>query len=581
VYVAVLGTSLLVVAIGLGSLAVARSRMAASIQDMDGLRAREVAEAALDDVLRRLAAGTAWRETTPGAPWLEAEPFAGGTTTVWLADPDDDDLADDEADPVRVRIEAEAGGAVRRLEAIVDLQRRVHVLEPRVAAPNGIVITDAAVTGEGAMRSAGPVTASGSEVHLDVVSAEAVSGSAYHGVQMVRSVSGSVPTFADLSSQWAAGATAIDSAVLPVGGTPLEGWDLGAESTEHAGDWVIDRPWCNAYLVWGIPDMNAVEGAAVLLINDRWWDVEGAFVSVKDLLNSGTKPRMQVRVRLGDAADAPMQARLVLRYQYRTWVSWGWFGWWKYSSEFVHGGAVKSVGEDWVDLEVSADHMSWDPATEVHIAEIEIVTPGSTAAHLIDDGQLFDSALDADAPLLLHRLRLGPDSNPFGTPNSDGRYVIDLGGRDLVIRDCVIRGTLVLRNAGPGTRIEDSVAWEPVVPGDPIVIVEGTLTVAGDGRPVHEQTIGVDLDGDGARGSTMPAVLDGLIYATGRLTVQGRPTFGGSLVTRNGVHFDAAEAHFAGGRGDPDRIPAGFAVDDVVTVVRPGTLSTLGFGGGN
>lgn len=578
VYVAVLGTSLLVVSIGLGSLAVARSRMAIATQERDGAHARQVADSALEGVLRRLAAGSAWRGHEGTDPWLAGEAIAGGLVSVWLEDPEDGDLGDDAGDPVRVRIRAEAGGAVRRLELIVDFHRRARVLEPRVAAMDGIRIRDALLSGEGELLTPASIDADNAEVYLDAVAPpeQGIRGGTFHGLNRLEAVTGTMPTFGVLDTAWGSGATAIDRSPLPLGGTPLPGWDLGAESTEDFGDWNFNDCWCWPW----ISEMSAVQGAGVLAIHGRLWTDTGPDISVEELLNAGTKPRMRVRLRVHDPADAPMNVQLVLRYRTRTWIPFLWTGYWDYSSEVVHDGASTSCGADWVDLEVSTDHMSWDPRyTEVDYATIEVETPGSIADYLVDDGQVFDSALDATAPLLLHRVRLGPDSNPFGTPNAEGRYVIDLEGRDLVIRDCVINGTLVLRRAGDGTRIEGSVAWTPVVPGDPIVIVEGRLEVAPDGTPVQEEAIGVDLDGDGQRASVLPSVLDGVVFARGRMMVRGRPTIGGSLVSRGGIDFDGAAAEFLPRQGDPNHVPEGFIADAIEAFVRPGSLRILPGGG--
>lgn len=572
VYVAVLGTTLLVVSIGLGSLAVARSRMAAAMQDADGLRARELAEAGLEEVLRRLAAGTAWRQAVgEGGLWFTDDSFVSGTLSVWLADPEDGDLADDPADPVDVRIEAKAGEAVRRLRATVDLRRRASVLQPRVMAGQSMRIRDSLITGSGALRTNGQVDVQDSEVHLDVVFSDSISGSTFHGLNRVAAASSGLPGFAAMAEPWTVNATAIDIGDLPLGGTPLAGWELGAEA--GASDWFADLS-CSAVFRCGQSTEAAVEGGCVVHVFDREHDWSGAFVSIRDLLNSGVKPRMSVRVRLRDAADAPVNARLVLMYRY-------WYRFLRYYSEWFYGsGPERACGDDWVDLEVSARPMSWNSLVwQVAEAWIDVETPGSTAEHIIDDGRLYDSALDATAPLLLHRVRLGPQSNPFGKPNAAGRYVIDLAGRDLIIRDCVIEGTLVLLNAGDGTRIEGAVAWQPLVDGDPILIVQGRLTVAPDGQPVQEQTIGVDLDGDGTRASTIPAVLDGLIFARNRLAVQGRPVFGGSLMSLAGVDFDGAAAHFTARRGDPWHVPAGLTAEAVEAVVRPESLSTVGSGG--
>ena len=196
VYVAVLGTSLLVVSIGLGSLAVARSRMAIARQERDGALARHVADSALDGVLRTLAEDSVWRAHEGSDPWRADKPIAGGLVSVWLDDPEDGDLGDDGGDPVRVRIEARAGGAARRLEAVVDLHRRVRVLEPRVASLEGIRISDSMLTGEGEMRTVGEIQAQNAEVYLDAVAppAKTITGGTFHGLNRLEAVTGAMPS---------------------------------------------------------------------------------------------------------------------------------------------------------------------------------------------------------------------------------------------------------------------------------------------------------------------------------------------------------------------------------------------------
>jgi hypothetical protein len=81
-----------------------------------------------------------------------------------------------------------------------------------------------------------------------------------------------------------------------------------------------------------------------------------------------------------------------------------------------------------------------------------------------------------------------PGNNPFWpyTLSPSGIYVIDCQGENVCIRDCRIVGTLVLLNAGSGTRIEQAIHWEPAVANYPALLVDGNLSFREDGTALDE-----------------------------------------------------------------------------------------------
>lgn len=134
---------------------------------------------------------------------------------------------------------------------------------------------------------------------------------------------------------------------------------------------------------------------------------------------------------------------------------------------------------------------------------------------------------------------LSPGSNPWGSTNMEGIYVIDMGGVDIEIRDCRIYGTLVIKNAGPGTILKGSVLGEPSQPGFPILIVQGNLTIATSAAPLDEASLSTNFNPastpyQGASNATTtdkyPSALNGLVYCTGTLTTSGQVTVKGALI---------------------------------------------------
>lgn len=71
---------------------------------------------------------------------------------------------------------------------------------------------------------------------------------------------------------------------------------------------------------------------------------------------------------------------------------------------------------------------------------------------------------------------LAPAVNPFGSVNSRGIYLIDCQGAGLIIRDCRIVGTVIVKNAAY-VLVTGSVNWYPAETTLPALLVQGRLTL--------------------------------------------------------------------------------------------------------
>ena len=150
----------------------------------------------------------------------------------------------------------------------------------------------------------------------------------------------------------------------------------------------------------------------------------------------------------------------------------------------------------------------------------------------------------------MKELLVSPTRNPAGTANALGIYVINCGGGDLTIDSSRIVGTLIIKNPGSGSKVTNTVNWAPAVANYPTLIVEGSITIELTGAPLNEATAALpnynppDTPYQGASNTTStdtyPCVIQGLIYQSGSLTLQGTTEIRGIVVcwgdvTVNGI----------------------------------------------
>lgn len=131
---------------------------------------------------------------------------------------------------------------------------------------------------------------------------------------------------------------------------------------------------------------------------------------------------------------------------------------------------------------------------------------------------------------------ISPSHNPYGATNSSGVYVLDCQNTPVAISNCRIIGTLVLLNPGVGTTVSASVQWTPAVANYPCLLVRGNITLSMSATQLSESTEKVNFNPPGApfpfvggavdivQDDTYPSVIDGLVYASGNVTVGGNTT---------------------------------------------------------
>jgi hypothetical protein len=147
-----------------------------------------------------------------------------------------------------------------------------------------------------------------------------------------------------------------------------------------------------------------------------------------------------------------------------------------------------------------------------------------------------------------------PTCNSLGAPNSSGIYSIDAGGREVIIENIHVKGTLIITNTG-GNRVRfQKGGWiEPGPLNYPVLLVDtngvGNLEMSLDLDNLVESSIqlsvggfpiglfGVDFNENGSKFDVLPSYVRGIIWANTTVAYLGTNSwpFTGCLVNRHPI----------------------------------------------
>lgn len=155
--------------------------------------------------------------------------------------------------------------------------------------------------------------------------------------------------------------------------------------------------------------------------------------------------------------------------------------------------------------------------------------------YYVSEGTLIPNSLldDGSGGLSMSDVLLSPSSNPYGSPDPDGIYVINAQGKSLSIKWVRVVGTLVVINGGTGfndTELAKEVNFEPAYANYPSLMVEGDLLVkitdfslSESDRSRNYNPPGTPWQGitDTDTSDTYFSGFAGVVYCKGKLTLNG------------------------------------------------------------
>ena len=145
--------------------------------------------------------------------------------------------------------------------------------------------------------------------------------------------------------------------------------------------------------------------------------------------------------------------------------------------------------------------------------------------------------------LQLQMAVLSPGSNPYGSTNANGIYVIDCQNKQIQIGRVRLVGTLVLLNVGAGSAVSGAINMAPYVSNYPTLMVQGGLTLSfAAGNLSENSTDKVSYNpvstpypypsgtGDTDYVDVFPSTITGLVYVSGDVQTSGGPSVSNLVV---------------------------------------------------
>jgi Carbohydrate binding domain len=532
VYIAVLGTSLIVTMLALSALALQRIQNRILAASADIQQAQLNAKSAIDLGLLTMRQDENWRTTYSGDNhWFTNRGIGAGTSSLEVIDPIDGDLDDDANDPIVMTGLGTSGEAEQRIEVTVDPRKEpLGCLRAAVVAGDAIQLSGSVLrTSNSATVAANSVTASSSTVY-GAVQAVTVSGATYAGTatEIDAEARPELPDWDTVFDYYIANGTPIDVNYLPQWTANNFGRNPGVENPLSGSDWIGDPPGVGTATVsrsTSAPDA----GSYCLKVENRASWQAGAAQRIDGFVEPGQQYLIQARIRFTSGVFRQFNMSLCTK---------GTGG----AAQSTTSLPVTALVNNWTLASATITAPSWNGALEY--AFLKIASADANTVDFFIDSLTIREVLSGR---LIYQQTLGPGVNPFGAPNSQGIYWINCSGQKLYIERSKIRGTLLVINPGSDSCIGPGpINWSPAVPGFPALMVtaddptSADFTIAATNRTLGEadnsvnyNPVGVpddDFGEDADMADTYPSEIRGLVVIRDELTFQNNATIRGQVI---------------------------------------------------
>jgi Carbohydrate binding domain len=456
VYIAVLGTALIVSIMALSALALGRLQMRQQMAYAEMRQAQLNAAAAVQLGLVTLENTEDWRSTASAGTWISGQNTGRGSCNLEVSDPIDGNLGDDPDDPLLLLGIGTVGQTQQRLAVTVYPERDpLSCLRSAVAVGDQISLFNDTLRVTG-LISANQVTASVSSVYGEVEAVTA-SGATYYGTKTLIAAKNrpDMPDWQTVFDYYRNNGTEIDINNLPA--TPP---NLIRNSTFETGisNWSDDPPGMGSCRI--NQSNNRVHSGNYSLQVDSFTGVaaSGAAQYIDHFVEPGEQYYAEAWVYLDSSIGG------VLWMTMHTKGTGG-------TVQYTSTGYVNVASRIWTKLSATFTAPAW--SGDLEYAYVSIGTPLALTINRIyvDDVVVRKAA----AGRYIYKQLLSPTYNPFGTgqTNAEGIYWIDCANNKLIIERSRIHGTLLVVNPGTGSEIGTGpIHWSPAKPGYPALLVD-------------------------------------------------------------------------------------------------------------
>jgi hypothetical protein len=468
VYIAVLGTALIISVLGMSTLMLQRLQNRQLTATTDIRQAQLNAEAAVEIAFLAIQTESNWRTARTNGRWFTARNTGSGHCTADVIDPLDNNLADDDTEPVVILGIGNSGPAEQRLQVTVDPRKMpLECLRSTVAAGDLIDMQSDTLRSSG-LITANQISANASSIYGNV-EAVTVSGSTYYGTttQVDADERPELPDWQSVFDYYRTNGTQINIGDLPTV-TPNLGKNTGIEN--GTTDWSGNLPLIGSSQ---ISQSNNFKhgGTYSLRVQNRDYWFSGAAQYIDGFVKSGAQYNIEVWVFQNSGGARNFHISLYVKGSGN-------------GLPLISSGTVTSVpngssNADWTKLTATLTAQAWSGSFEYAFVKIGGSDSTSDDEFYLDDLVIRENT----AGRFIYRQVLGPGYNPFGsgTVNSQGIYWIDCQNNRLIIERSRILGTLLVINPGANSCIGDGpIHWSPYVGGYPALLVDADTAANAD-----------------------------------------------------------------------------------------------------
>ncbi len=563
IYLLVLFSSLIVATISLSSLQLMRLQARTASDSADFSEARSYARAALEVGMLRIRNDPFWRTNFGNGNWLVNQTIGTGRYTLSVVDPIDNDIRLGDNHPVVLTGTGMKGAAVFKTSVRMEVGPRAgSCLEVSMMSGNNSIIGSSTLVSDQRVSANGNYNAiSGASVNADVEAFGSIAGSTYPKATMQLPKMRDMPNSVTVFDYYTANGTAIPYTALPLW-NPAQlitnpGFESGTSNWYPLSNCVLQRS-----------AAQALQGSYSLLVRSRSMKQHVAAQDVPvGLLKSGNKYLISMPVF--PTSNGTVRAVMTL-------TSSG-SGTQVYTTPSFD--LKKTSGSyTWVDVS-STITPTWSGTLTTATISLDI---DGSSDYYIDRVSLTDATYSANSYVIDRKL-LSPTVNPFGSLNSNGIYVINCSGKDVVIGRSRIVGTIVLLSPGSNSAIQDSVCWEAAVYNFPALLSNNSISINMSATGLSEASLGMNFNpagtpfpfNGGSANTTVtdsyPSRITGLVYSANDLFFSNAPNIQGVTIANQNINVSSTSLTLNYGNTYLNDPPPGFAMGSFNMKVVPGT----------
>jgi hypothetical protein len=548
VYIAVLGSAMIVALLGLCALIGQRIENRLVVSSTDIRQAQLNASTAIELAMLTIKQDSNWRTNYSNGNWFTNRSTSAGTCTVNVVDPLDSSLSNNADDPFVITGIGYSGQAEQRLKVTVDPRKAPLSCLRSAAATGGNINLTSNILRTNGLSTANQISATGAQVYGNV-EATSISGSTYNGTttQVTSDKRPTMPDWTTVFNYYRTNGAQLDIAQIPLFPTNAPNLSTNGNVESSTTGWTGSATGMSTASISQYNGANHTNpGTYSLKVSSRASWTAGAEQYIDGFVKSGQQYTVEAYVNI-PVTSVTKTFRFTM---YTKGVS----------------GTVQSVtGPDTIVLTGAWRYVSATLTAPTWTGNLEyafVKLAGSDLTNIqdfyVDDLNIRETTSGRG----IYGKVLGPGVNTLynlAPTNAEGIYVIDCKGTNrLIIERSRIVGTLVVVNPGPNSCINNGpINWSPAVAGYPALLVDADSPTTADfaiyatNRALSEKENNQNYNQSGAPHDEFGTDADyndiyrsqirGLIAVRHDLTYQNRALIRGQIIVGNNLTATAGE----------------------------------------